>query len=205
MTARPLLFLDIDGVLNPVLPTDGFTAHDILDFTVLLSLTHANWLRELSSTYELVWATTWEHEANRHIAPLLELPQLPVVEFTGYVPRPDDPKLPVLDLFSGRKWAPILRYAAGRPFAWVDDVMPERLVSRSRLRRDQLLLPIDPAYGLCREHVDRLLERPPRTRRLHRLRPRSARKPRADGSSVLNVPGGAATVRSPAAGRPEGT
>ena len=188
MTARPLLFLDIDGVLNPVLPTDGFTAHDILDFTVLLSLTHANWLRELSSTYELVWATTWEHEANRHIAPLLELPQLPV-----------------LDLFSGRKWAPILRYAAGRPFAWVDDVMPERLVSRSRLRRDQLLLPIDPAHGLRREHVDRLLERPPRTRRLHRLRSHSTRKPRADGSSVLNVPGGAATVRSPAAGRPEGT
>ncbi|MFF7655542.1 HAD domain-containing protein [Streptomyces sp. NPDC007983] len=203
MTARPLLFLDIDGVLNPVLPTDGFTAYDILDFTVLLSVTHADWLRELSATYELVWATTWEHEANRHIAPLLELPRLPVVEFTGYEPRPDDPKLPVLDLLSGRKWAPILRYAAGRPFAWVDDVMPERLVTRSRLRRDRLLLPVDPAHGLRREHVDRLLRRPPRARRLRRPRPH--RRPTTDGPSVLNVPGGGATVRSPAAGHPEGT
>ena len=196
MTARPLLFLDIDGVLNPVLPTDGFTAHDILDFTVLLSVTHADWLRELSSTYELVWATTWEHEANRHIAPLLELPRLPVVEFTGYEARPDDPKLPVLDLFTGRKWVPILRYAAGRPFAWVDDVMPERLVSRSRLRRDRLLLPVDPAHGLRREHVDRLLDHPPRARRLPRLRRHSARNPRADGAPAGNAPGGAATVRA---------
>ncbi|MFI0820951.1 HAD domain-containing protein [Streptomyces sp. NPDC021098] len=204
MTARPLLFLDIDGVLNPVLPTDGFTAYEILDFTVLLSATHADWLRELSSAYDLVWATTWEHEANRHIAPLLELPRLPVVEFTGYRPRPDDPKLPALDLFAGRKWAPILRYAAGRPFAWVDDVMPERLVSRSRLRRDRLLLPIDPAHGLRREHVDRLLERPPRPCRLKRPWPRSAREPRTDDPSVLNVPHGATTVRSPAAGPPEG-
>jgi hypothetical protein len=180
--------------LNPVLPTDGFTAHDILDFTVLLSVTHANWLHELSSTYELVWATTWEHEANRHIAPLLELPQLPVVEFTGYQARPDDPKLPVLDLFTGRKWAPILRYAAGRPFAWVDDVMPERLVTRARLRRDRLLLQVDPAHGLRREHVDRLLERPPRARRLRGLWPDS-RKPRTDGTSALNLRGGGATLR----------
>lgn len=204
MTARPLLFLDIDGVLNPVLPTDGFTAYEILDFTVLLSVTHADWLRELSSTYDLVWATTWEHEANRHIAPLLELPRLPVVEFTGYRPRPDDPKLPVLDLFAGRKWAPILRYAAGRPFAWVDDVMPERLVSRSRLRRDRLLLPVDPTHGLRREHVERLLRHPPRPRRLKRPWPRSTRGSITDDPSVLNVPRGGTTVRSPVAGPPEG-
>ncbi|MGY0055904.1 HAD domain-containing protein [Streptomyces sp. LZ34] len=198
MTDRPLLFLDIDGVLNPVLPADGFTAYDVLDFTVLLSARHADWLRELSAVYELVWATTWEHDANRHIAPLLELPQLPVVEFTGYRARPDDPKLPVLDLFAGRKWAPILRFAEGRPFAWVDDVIPERLVRRARWRRDRLLFPVDPAHGLGREHIDRLLERPPAPRRQHRLRPPARYRTRTDGPSVLNVRDSGATLRDTA-------
>jgi hypothetical protein len=162
MAIRPLLFMGIDGVLNPVLPAPGFTAYDLLDFTVLLSVDHADWLRELSGPYELVWATTWEHQANTHIAPLLELPRLPVVEFTGYRARPDDPRLPGPESFQGRKWAPLLRYAASRPFAWVDDAIPAGLVSRSRLRRDRLLLPVDPARGMNRTHVDRLLTHPPR-------------------------------------------
>jgi hypothetical protein len=91
---RPLLYLDIDGVLNPVCPTAAFTAHDILDYTVLLCDDHPAWLRELADMYTLVWATTWEHDANRHIAPLLGLDPLPVVELSGYRPRPDDPGCP---------------------------------------------------------------------------------------------------------------
>ena len=169
MATRPLLFLDIDGVLNPVLPTPGFTAHDLLDHTVLLSVHHADWLRELSETYELVWATTWEQHANTHIAPLLELPELPVVAFTGYRNRPDDPQFEGVESLLGRTWAPLLRYADGRPFAWVDDVMPDSLVRSSRRRPDRLLLPVDPARGLRRHHVDRLLSDPPRAPRRFKL------------------------------------
>lgn len=164
MTARPLLFLDIDGVLNPVLPTPGFTSYDLLDFTVLLTVDHADWLRELSTAYDLVWATTWEHHANTYIAPLLELPRLPVVEFTGYRPRPDDPRLSGVEALEGRKWAPLLRYAAGRPFAWVDETIPDSLLRQARWRPDRLLVPVDPARGLRRGHVDRLLAHPPRQR-----------------------------------------
>ncbi|MEU9112444.1 HAD domain-containing protein [Streptomyces sp. NPDC048483] len=164
MATRPLLFLDIDGVLNPVLPSPGFTAHDLLDHTVLLSVDHADWLRELSATYDLVWATTWEHHANTHIAPLLGLPELPVVEFTGHPGRPDDPQFEGPESLLARKWAPLLRHAAGQPFAWVDDVMPDSLVRRSRWRPDRLLIPVDPAHGLRRHHVDRLLAAPPRPR-----------------------------------------
>ncbi|MFC9327407.1 HAD domain-containing protein [Kitasatospora sp. NPDC057015] len=161
---RPLLFLDVDGVLNPDRPDpgDGFASHHLLGWTVHLSDRHGEWLRELATGYELVWATTWEEEANRHISPLLGLPPLPVVRFAGYVPQPDDPRVPLMQLISGRKWAPLLRYAGGRPFAWVDDVIPGRLVRRALPRRDRVLLRVDPARGLERHHVDRLLGRPPR-------------------------------------------
>ncbi|MFD5087640.1 HAD domain-containing protein [Kitasatospora sp. NPDC058201] len=172
---KPLLFLDVDGVLNPVCPgpeTD-FDAHTMLGYTVLLSPRHGTWLRELAAGYELVWATTWEEHANAHIAPAIGLPELPLVRFTGYTPQPGDPRVPLMELFSARKWAPLLRYAAGRPFAWVDDVIPGRLVRSALWRRDRVLLPIDPGRGLERRHVDRLLARPPRpaTLRLRTTRP----------------------------------
>jgi hypothetical protein len=159
--ARPLLFLDVDGVLNPVLPSPDFAVHDILTHTVLLSTRHGAWLRELADIYDLVWATTWEHGANLHIAPRLGLPPLPVVEFSGYRPRPGDPPLREEERYSARKWAPILRYAARRPFAWLDDMIPRRLVRRARFRSDRLLLPVNPAHGLPRAHVNRLLAAPP--------------------------------------------
>ncbi|KJY28753.1 HAD domain-containing protein [Streptomyces sp. NRRL S-495] len=161
---KPLLFLDVDGVLNPVCPHPGagFDVHTLLGYTVLLSARHGSWLRELAGTYELVWATTWEEHANTHISPAIGLPELPFVRFTGYVPQPGDPRVPLMEMFSARKWAPLLRYAAGRPFAWIDDVIPPRLVRGSLWRRDRVLLPIDPGEGLERRHVDRLLSRPPR-------------------------------------------
>ncbi|MFE2727008.1 HAD domain-containing protein [Kitasatospora sp. NPDC059327] len=161
---KPLLFLDVDGVLNPVCPRPeaGFDVHTLLGYSVLLSARHGAWLRELAGAYELVWATTWEEDANTHIAPAIGLPRLPVVRFAGYVPRPGDPRVPLMELFSAHKWAPLLRYAAGRPFAWIDDVIPARLVRNALWRRDRLLLPIDPGQGLERRHVDRLLGRPPR-------------------------------------------
>ncbi|MEU9133928.1 HAD domain-containing protein [Kitasatospora sp. NPDC048540] len=166
----PLLFLDVDGVLNPAHPDpdDHFDRHQLLGYTVLLSQRHGEWLRELAGHYRLVWATTWEEQANLHIAPRLGLPELPVVRFTGYVPQPDDPEVPLLDLFSGRKWAPIVRYADGRPFAWIDDIIPGSLRRRALPRRDRTLLRVDPGQGLQRRHVDRLLARPPRPALLHR-------------------------------------
>ncbi|MHA6758822.1 HAD domain-containing protein [Streptacidiphilus sp. PAMC 29251] len=149
--AKPLLYLDIDGVLNPVCPRPAaeFTAHRIHGSTVLMSVRHGSWLRELSAVYQLVWASTWEAQANLCIAPLLDLPALPFVPVGRRAGQP------------AGDWAPILRHAAGRPFAWVDDLIPDAVLLGSAARADRLLLPVDPGQGLRRSHVDRLLRRPP--------------------------------------------
>ena len=61
----------------------------------------------------LVWATTWGSDANEVIAPRLGLPELPVVEW------PDDDE----DPRDGLHWKTVslIRWAAGRPFVWLDD------------------------------------------------------------------------------------
>ncbi|MEZ0069720.1 hypothetical protein ABIA32_005767 [Streptacidiphilus sp. MAP12-20] len=138
-------------MLNPVCPRpgSGYTRHLLLRSEVLLSAAHGVWLRELAQVYELAWASTWEVWANRCIAPLLGLPELPWVACGSSAGAADG------------DFAPIVRHAAGRPFAWVDDLIPPRLLRRYADRSDVLLLPVEPGQGLRRGHVDRLLSRPP--------------------------------------------
>jgi hypothetical protein len=158
-TAKPLLYLDVDGVLNPMSPCapEGFRQQAIGALTITLSADHGTWLRELSDRYQLVWATTWEHDANEHIAPLIGLPKLPVVEFSTYQRQRGDPRFRIIQLFEMRKWAPILRHANGRPFAWIDDVIPMRIKRQSWPYRGILLVYVDPEEGLTRRHVNKLL------------------------------------------------
>ena len=72
---RPLLLIDVDGVLCP------FGSHCPEGYRltedgprVWVSERNARWLAELSGYFELVWATMWEHRANAVIAPLYGLP-----------------------------------------------------------------------------------------------------------------------------------
>ena len=101
----PILFLDVDGPLNPFAakPTrrpSGYVTHRLMPagwtgttrgrrpkpLRVWLNPDHGPALTGLP--VELVWATTWEHEANRLIGPRIGLPSLPVVEW----PRKGTPK-----------------------------------------------------------------------------------------------------------------
>jgi hypothetical protein len=67
--------------------------------------------------YDLAWATTWESEANDSLTIPLGLPRLPVVTWPDA--SPDEER----DVAAGRHWKtrPLVTWAAGRPFAWVDD------------------------------------------------------------------------------------
>ncbi len=113
---RPLLLVDVDGVLNPFAAKtcpDGYQEYDFFpgEELVRLSLAHGEWLRDLAARFDVIWATGWGEEANQFIGPLLSLPAFPTVTFP---PVPFDPceKLPAVQAFVG-----------DRPFAWIDDAL----------------------------------------------------------------------------------
>lgn len=126
----PLLFLDLDGPLipfgprtggHPVFPggphPTGAEAHPLLD---RIDPALGPLLAALAC--EPVWATTWEDEANEVVAPRLGLPELRVVAW----PDPSDEV--ERDVRAGLHWKTrtLVRWAAGRPFAWVDDEITDR-------------------------------------------------------------------------------
>ncbi|MET8750346.1 hypothetical protein ABZW32_09695 [Streptomyces sp. NPDC004667] len=161
---RPLLFLDVDGPLNPYAAEpercpDGYTTlRTPLDGEareghrsrpsrrrrppqVWLNPEHGRFLLRLG--FELCWATTWMDDANRWIAPVLGLPDLPFVDFGDVVlqERPD-----------GVHWktGPLVDYANGRPFAWVDDEQSEldQAYVTAHHRGSGLLHHVNPRVGL---------------------------------------------------------
>ncbi|MFD7660067.1 HAD domain-containing protein [Actinosynnema sp. NPDC059797] len=115
MRRRPLLFLDVDGPLIPF----GDTEHPTYppphhDNPLLTRCDPSHGPRLAALPCDLVWATTWGEDANRFIAPRLNLPPLPVVTWR----EPD-----ALDRYYRlhHKTRSLVDHAAGRPFAWLDD------------------------------------------------------------------------------------
>ncbi|MGC5344807.1 hypothetical protein [Streptomyces sp. DT171] len=162
---KPLLLLDIDGPLNPYAaparrqPPQGYVRHITRPagwphgtLPVLLAPAHGDELRALSDRYELVWATTWKEEANEWIGPRIGLPPLPWIEWPAmHAVRPD-----------GTYWKTryVVEYAAGRPFAWVDDEITalDREWVAAHHQAGSLLLRIDPGVGLVRADFVTLAE-----------------------------------------------
>ncbi|HEY2076044.1 MAG TPA: HAD domain-containing protein [Streptosporangiaceae bacterium] len=149
---RPILLVDVDGVLNPWEAEscpDGFAEYEFFPGErVLLSPAHGDLLNSLAAAYELVWATAWEHRANRFIAPVLALPALPVIEFP----------------LSGRhllfRKLPAVAEAVGdRPCAWIDDVHPPDHYEWAAARGvPTLIVDINPAEGLTSAVAERLAQ-----------------------------------------------
>jgi len=138
---RPALLVDVDGVLNPWLAPgcpDGFATYDFFaGERVLLSAAHGKLLTSLTPAYELVWATAWEHRANRLICPVLGMPELPVIEF------------PLSDDLQFRKLPAVIQAVGQRPCAWIDDEhQPDHHTWAKRRGVPTLIIDIDPAVGL---------------------------------------------------------
>ncbi|MER6469939.1 HAD domain-containing protein [Streptomyces collinus] len=161
-----LLFLDVDGPLLPFGAADrAYPVYDRdlagapdpgpAEHPLLHRVDPALGRRLMALGCELVWATTWMDDANASLAPWLGLPPLPVVEW------PDEDEPPDLLHWKTR---PLVAWAAGRPFVWIDDELTEadRAWVAVHHPRPALLHRVDHRYGLTdadfttvREWLDR--------------------------------------------------
>jgi Swiss Army Knife RNA repair-like protein len=148
---RPLIFLDVDGPLITFRPRPGGESRAPAEGNPLLDrLRPADGRRLLELGGQLVWATTWMAEANEVVSPRIGLPDLPVVDW------PDDDE----DPRHGVHWktAFLTRWAAGRPFVWLDDEITDadrRWVSAHHQGR-ALVQRVDPFVGLTDADFDQV-------------------------------------------------
>ncbi|SEL13591.1 HAD domain-containing protein [Streptacidiphilus jiangxiensis] len=163
-----MLLVDVDGPLNPYAAKphrrpEGYGTHRLMTprwqaaerrrlnewglphkavkpLRVWLNAAHGPALTALP--FDLVWATTWEEEANDFLAPLLGLPSLPFIAWPDPRPEPE----------GGVFWKTpeIVAWAQGRPFAWVDDQITDadRAWVLAHHRGPGLLHHVDPKIGL---------------------------------------------------------
>jgi hypothetical protein len=71
------------GVLNPFGPVcpAGFAEHCLFpgEEPVRVNPGHGAWIAELLGAFDVIWATSWNEDANRLLAPLLGIAPLPVL------------------------------------------------------------------------------------------------------------------------------
>src|SRR5205814_8454453 len=101
---RPLLLIDIDGVLNPwgldACP-EGFCEYTLFpedDEPVRLSATHGLWIAELASRFDLVWASAWGFQAHELLGAILGIDEFPFVPMPP-IPFPPDEKVPAIGTY----------------------------------------------------------------------------------------------------------
>jgi hypothetical protein len=134
MDRRPLLFVDVDGVLalwDPIVDVDRVRPAGEAGVPILIPVGTARRLQRLAANFQMVWATAWGTDAPEFLGPWLGLgADWPVLDFDGY------------------KWAAICDYATGRLFAWVDDeARGDELNVREQCQAPHLTLIFQPGWS----------------------------------------------------------
>lgn len=162
---KPLLFLDVDGVISLFGFHEGYGLapgnapfadcppgglHSINGVMHYISAGCSSHLRRLSDHYDLVWATGWEETANDYLPHLLELPgDLPFLTFDGRVAA------------GAAHWKidAIAEHAGDRrPLAWIDDNVDATCHAWAEQRSaPTLIIETIRHEGMNDQHVEELL------------------------------------------------
>lgn len=150
--ARPLLALDVDGVLIPYHPPMHDSAYTIVPGISRKWPVHRDlrtWLSHLPLYYEPVWVTSWGHEACALQAPMGLPENMPVVNLdTGQG--------------DGRRWFKFLAVQTldpARRIAWLDDDMTPTAERWAAARSvPAITIRPDKRIGITEAHVDLLLD-----------------------------------------------
>jgi HAD domain in Swiss Army Knife RNA repair proteins len=145
---RPLLLVDVDGVLSlfgPGMDRDACVPTLVEGMPHFLSRAAATALTRLAERFECVWCTGWEDRAESHLPQLLGLPG--GWHHLVFEDPPENEahwKLRAIDEFAGRH----------RPVAWIDDAHDDRCrVWAAGRPGPTRLITTDPAIGLTEEHA----------------------------------------------------
>jgi hypothetical protein len=164
---RPVVFLDVDGVLNAfgawelVRPERGLVPGNVRvpagfrravadGYELLLRPEHADWVADLERRADLVWATMWQDRAPVALAP--------VVGFGGRWPYVDFRAAQGYRLgqrtgqgVGSYKFPGVVAWAGERPLVWLDDDLEpaiyEWAAERDASGRPTLLVQPSPTEG----------------------------------------------------------
>lgn len=154
---KPLIVVDVDGVLNPQRPSPGYREHIVYPYcewwngedplAVWLNKDHGPWLTDLAdaTSADLVWGTGWGAQADFWIAPSIGLPGMRVISMHGWDSR--------RCTFGHWKARRITAWAHQRPFVWFDDEPDARARSAQYARGPHLVVEVNPQQGLTLEHI----------------------------------------------------
>jgi hypothetical protein len=180
---RPLLLIDIDGVLN------AFDARR-LDrhqrraqagaYVVVLDRRHPAWFRTLAEHAELRWATMWQEQAATIFGSVADIgTDWPYLDFDSVWMHRTVGRTGVG--VGGYKW-PLIEQCgeSRRPLVWIDDDMTDRHLAWAQRRDTEeaptLFVRPHPARGFTEDHYDAVLSfvrrktGPPRKERSRRIR-----------------------------------
>jgi hypothetical protein len=147
---RPLLLIDVDGVLSLYGTGDGDLVGVLVDGVPhLLSRDAAAALRGIADEFECAWCTGWEERADENLPRLLDLPRgWPHVPLGSPAAGPHW-KLAGIDAFAG----------STRPLAWIDDNHGPAVEEWALARPGPtLLVGTEPHIGMTAAHAAALRE-----------------------------------------------